>query len=61
MTSPTKRPPGRPKLDNPRSEVVRYRVTSDELRALQAAADKAGQTLTDYARDRALAAARRAR
>lgn len=52
---------GRPKLDNPRTETVRYRVTTDELATLAAAAVRAGQTVTDYCRDRALAAARRQR
>lgn len=52
---------GRPRLDNPRTETVRYRVTADELAQLTAAALKAGQTVTDYARDKALAAARRQR
>lgn len=45
-------------MDNPRSETVRYRVTADELALLHAAAEKAGQSVTDYARDKALAAAR---
>lgn len=58
MTTPRR---GRPPLDNPRSEVVRYRVTPDELAALTAAAAKAEQSLTDYARDKALSAAKRQR
>ncbi len=52
---------GRPPVDNPRSEVVRYRLTAGELATLTAAAEKAGQTPTDYARDKALAAAKRQR
>lgn len=58
MTTPRR---GRPPVANPRAQTVRYRVTVDELAALTTAADKAGQSVTDYARDRALAAAKRAR
>ncbi len=52
---------GRPPVDNPRTEIVRYRLTAAELATLTAAAERAGQSLTDYARDKALAAAKRAR
>lgn len=52
---------GRPKLDNPRSETVRFRVTAEELSTLTEAAEKAGQSVTDFSRDRALTAAKRQR
>ena len=52
---------GRPPSDNPRTEVVQYRCTPDELAALQAAADRAGQPMRAYARDAALAKAKRQR
>lgn len=52
---------GRPKLDNPRSQIVRFRVTADELDRLTTAAGKAGQTVADYCRDRSISAAKRQR
>lgn len=58
MTTPKR---GRPPVPHPRSQTVRYRVTDAELATLAAAAEKAGQAVTDYCRDRAIASARRAR
>lgn len=52
---------GRPRLDNPRREIVRFRVTADELARLAAAAEKASQVVADYCRDRALSASKRTR
>ena len=55
MTTP--RRPGRPPSDNPRRKVIRYRLTADELAQVEAAAAKAGQTATEWARDVTLRAA----
>jgi uncharacterized protein (DUF1778 family) len=54
MIDTPRRGPGRPPSANPRSITVRYRVTADEHAAIVKAAEAAGQTVTDYARDRAL-------
>jgi uncharacterized protein (DUF1778 family) len=60
MTSPEKRRPGRPSADDPRQSLA-IRVTAAERATLQAAADATSVGLTVYVREKALAAARRAR
>jgi uncharacterized protein (DUF1778 family) len=55
-----KRAIGRPKSDNPRGKVVPVRFTDDEQAAVQAAADAAGQSLSTWVRERAIASAKRA-
>lgn len=52
---------GRPPSENPRRHVVRYRLTAHEVATLTEGAAKAGQSVTDFARDKALAAAKRQR
>ena len=45
---------GRPSVTDPRVHTIRYRVTAVELAALTAAADRCGQSVTDYVREMAL-------
>lgn len=52
---------GRPKSENPRNVVRSVHLTEAELAILEAAATKAGKPLTQYIRERALAAAKRTR
>lgn len=52
---------GRPRIDNPRSEILRVRLTADERDMLAAAADRAGQSLTAWTRARLIIAAKRQR
>jgi predicted HicB family RNase H-like nuclease len=52
---------GRPPSDNPRATLLTLRLTAAEHARLTAAAAAAGQQLGPYVRDRALAAAKRAR
>ncbi len=62
MTEPTKpKRIGRPPSANPRGTALAIRVTPAEHDELRVAADKAGQPLTAFVRDKALAAARRQR
>lgn len=53
-TKPTGRPGGRPPVDNPRNQVVAFRVTADELDAITQAAQAGDETTSEYARRRAL-------
>lgn len=55
------RPPGRPRLDNPRNHDLDIRLTADEHAAITAAAAKAGVTPSAWARDKLMAAAKRTR
>lgn len=50
---------GRPPSPDPRSETLGLRLTVSELELLRAAAELDGQQVTVYARERALAAAKR--
>jgi len=52
---------GRPPLENPRSNARHVRLSDDELKLTMAAADKAGQSWGDWAREKLIAAAKRAR
>jgi hypothetical protein len=52
---------GRPKVDNPRRNVQSVRLSDDELIAVMQAAEKAGQDVGPWIRDKAVAAARRAK
>lgn len=52
---------GRPPSENPRGKVVSVRLTPDEHAAASAAAQRAGQGLGPWMRDRIVAAAKRAR
>ena len=52
---------GRPKAENPRERMVTARLTETEHGLVTAAAQKAGQPLGLWMRERLLAAARRAR
>lgn len=52
---------GRPPSDNPRNNVIPVRLADNEKALIEAAAAKAGVRTGEYIRDRALAAAKRAR
>lgn len=52
---------GRPKSDNPRSNVHSIRLSDDELLAVMQAAEKAGLDVGPWMREKVLAAAKRAR
>jgi uncharacterized protein (DUF1778 family) len=52
---------GRPPSEDPRSVVLSLRLTTAESEALREAADRAGQPVTVFVRERALAAAKRTR
>ena len=61
MTDP-KRPRGRPRgwrAENPRSEMLRVKVTPDELAAIDEASNTEGGTRSQFVRSAALAMARR--
>ena len=50
---------GRPPVKHPRTVTIRYRLTDAEAQMLNQAASSAGRSVTDYARDKALGAAKR--
>ncbi len=52
---------GRPPSEDPRSVVLSLRLTAAESEALWDAAERAGQTVTVFVRERALVAAKRTR
>lgn len=52
---------GRPPADNPRRNAVPIRLADDEYAAIKAAAQRAGQTVGEWARAKLLAAAKRQR
>jgi len=52
---------GRPKVDNPRRNVQSVRLSDDELLAVMQAAERAGQDVGPWMRDKVVAAAKRAR
>jgi hypothetical protein len=52
---------GRPKLDNPRDEVLKFRLTQRELDLLTEAAADAGVPVSAFVRDAALQRAKRRR
>lgn len=52
---------GRPPIDNPRTETIKFRATREERAAIAAAAERAGQTLADWMRGKLIAAAKRQR
>jgi uncharacterized protein (DUF1778 family) len=52
---------GRPPLDNPRSETIKFRATPDDADLIRAAAQRAGMNLADWMRMKLLAAAKRQR
>jgi hypothetical protein len=52
---------GRPKSDNPRRNVQSVRLSDDELLLVMQAAEKADQDVGPWIRDKAVAAAKRAR
>lgn len=55
LASSEKREPGRPAVAGKAREVtVRFRCTEDERERIQAQAAKAGQSVSDYLRTRAL-------
>jgi predicted HicB family RNase H-like nuclease len=45
---------GRPPLEDPRSETLRVRVSADERAAIEAEAAEAGETLSEWLRERLL-------
>lgn len=52
---------GRPPIDNPRTDTIKFRVTPDEHATVSAAAERAGQNLADWMRAKLLSAAKRQR
>lgn len=52
---------GRPKVDNPRDHVVSVRLTAAERELCAAAADNADDSLSNWVRTRAVAAAKRSK
>jgi hypothetical protein len=52
---------GRPPIANPRSNILRIRLSDTELAELEAAAEAANITPAEWARTRILTAAKRAR
>jgi uncharacterized protein (DUF1778 family) len=53
------RSPGRPKSEDPRGNGIGIRFTATEHAIVKAAADAAGQSLSTWVRERALASAKR--
>lgn len=52
---------GRPKVDNPRDHVVSVRLTATEHEQCTAAADNAGDSISNWIRTKAIAAAKRSK
>lgn len=52
---------GRPKVDNPRDHVVSVRLTATEREQCAAAADNAGDSISNWIRTKAVAAAKRSK
>lgn len=52
---------GRPKSDNPRDHVVSVRLTATEHEQCTAAADNTGDSISNWIRTKAVAAAKRSK